>query len=59
MKSEYQHIRSKKRLIIYLLKISARGEIVKTNLAKLIQDIYLLPNSSHFIHIVRADFMSN
>ena len=40
MKSEYQHIRSKKRLIIYLLKISARGEIVKTNLAKLIQDIY-------------------
>ena len=40
MKSQYQRIRSKKRLIIYLLKLSTRGEIVKTNLANLIQDFY-------------------
>ena len=33
-------MRSKKRLVIYLLKLSVRGEIVKTNLAQLIQDIY-------------------
>ena len=40
MKSQYQSTRSKKRLIIYLLKLSTRGEIVKTNLANLIQDFY-------------------
>ena len=40
MKSQYKTMRSKKRLVIYLLKLSVRGEIVKTNLAQLIQDIY-------------------
>ena len=40
MKSQYQSIRSKKRLAIFLIKLSARGEIVKTNLRKLLDDIY-------------------
>ena len=35
MKSQYKAMRSKKRLVIYLLKLSVRGEIVKTNLALL------------------------
>lgn len=41
MKSNYQSIRNKKRLAIYLLKLSSRGEIVKMNLRKLLRDIYL------------------
>lgn len=40
MKTIYQSLRDKKRLVIYLLKLSTRGEIVQTNLRKLIQDIY-------------------
>ena len=40
IKSEYQSIRDKKRLVIYLLKLSTRGQIVKTNLRKLLKDIF-------------------
>ena len=40
MKSQYQTIRNKKRLAIYLLKLSARGEIINTNLRHLLQEIY-------------------
>ena len=40
MKSRSQIIRSKKRLCIYLLKLSARGEEVQINLRKLISEIY-------------------
>ena len=41
MKSQYQAIRNKKRLAIFLIKLSVRGEIVKTNLRKILEDIYL------------------
>ena len=40
IKSEYQSIRDKKRLAIYLLKLSTRGQIVKTNLRKLLKGIF-------------------
>ena len=39
-KSEYKSIRDKKRLAVYLLKLSTRGEIVKMNLRKLLKEIY-------------------
>ena len=41
MKSQDQIIRNKKRLAIFLIKLSARGEIVHTNLRKILQEIYL------------------
>ena len=40
MKSTYQSIRNKKRLCIYLLKLSTRGEIINLNLRKLLREIY-------------------
>ena len=40
MKSEYQKLRNKKRLAIYLLRLAAKGEVVKLNLRALILDIY-------------------
>ena len=40
MKSQYQLSRNKIRLAIFLLKQAARGEIVKLNLRKLLQDIH-------------------
>ena len=40
MKSRSQIIRSKKRLCIYLLKLSARGEEIQINLRNLISEIY-------------------
>ena len=40
IKSKYKSIRDKKRLAVYLLKLSTRGEIVKTNLRKLLKEIY-------------------
>ena len=40
MKSQNQLARNKRRLAIFLLKQSARGEIVKLNLRNLLKDIY-------------------
>ena len=40
MKSQYQIIRNKKRLAIYLLNLSARGEVIETNLRNLLREIY-------------------
>ena len=40
MKSQYQSIRNKKRLAIFLIKLSTRGEIVQTNLKSLLEEIY-------------------
>ena len=40
MKSQNQLSRNKRRLAIFLLKQSARGEIVKLNLRNLLKDIY-------------------
>ena len=40
MRTGYQITRSKRRLVIFLLKLSARGEIINTDLRKLIKDIY-------------------
>ena len=40
MKTQYQITHSKRRLVIFLLKLSTRGEIIKTNLRKLIKDIF-------------------
>ena len=40
MKSQYQVTRNKKRLTIYLLKLSTRGEVVQMDLRQLISDIY-------------------
>ena len=38
--SNKKQIRNKQRLCIYLLKLSVRGEIVRTNLRKLLRDLY-------------------
>ena len=40
MKTENQNIRDKKRLVMYLLRLSEKGAIIQLNLQKLCQEIY-------------------
>ena len=40
MKSQYQILRNKKRLAVYLLRLATKGEVVKINLRALLLDIY-------------------